>query len=94
MPEVYLIGELRMKNFEIFRLMHSKKDGWNYTIGFIVIEDCNRKTRIEDYPFLIDVYQNQSNNFEANDNLIKVKAIVTEDLNEHDADVIEHISVS
>jgi len=45
MPGVYLIGELRMKNFEIFRLMQTKEDGWSYVIGFILIEDCNRKSR-------------------------------------------------
>lgn len=93
MPEVYLVGELRMKNFEILRLVHSKEDGWNYTIGFIVIEDCNRKTELKDYPFLIDVYKDP-NEFEASDNLIKIKAIVSEPLNEHDIEVIEHISTS
>lgn len=93
MPDVYLIGELRMKNFEIFRLMQRKKDGWNYVLGFIVIEDCNRKTKVEDYPFLVDVYKN-SNDFEGSDNIIKIKAIVAEQLNENEKEIVEHISVS
>lgn len=93
MPEVYLIGELRMQNFEIFRLIHSKKDGWDYTIGFVLIEDCNRKTELDDYPFLIDVYKN-TDEFEGGNNIIKIKAILTEPLNEDDNKVIEHISIS
>lgn len=94
MPEVYLIGELRLRDFEIFRLIHyDKEDDWSYTIGFIVIEDCNRKTELKDYPFLLDVYKNPEE-FEASDNLIKVKAIVDEPLNEHDTEVVEHIRIS
>mgnify|MGYP001058073306 CR=1 FL=1 len=92
MPEVYLTGELRMKNYEIFRINHTKDDGWNYSIGFLVIEDCNRKTEIYDYPYLLDVYENHDE-FEGGDNVIKVKAIVTEPLDESDAEIIERIGI-
>lgn len=94
MPEVYLIGELRMKDFEIFRLMQTKTDGWNYVIGFLVIEDCKRKTRLSDYPFLEAVYKANPEEFEASDNLIKVQAIIAEPLGEEDTEVLEHIGVS
>jgi len=93
MPEVYLSGELRMRDYEIYRIMHSREDGLNYVLGFLLIEDCNRKTEISDYPYLQSVYQD-STKFEGSDNVIKVKAIVTDPLDEDDIDVIEHIGIS
>jgi len=94
MPEVYLIGELRMKNFEIFRLMQTKEDGWNYVIGFLLIEDCNRKSRISDYPFLEEVYKDTPEEFDTSENIIKLQAVITEPMAEEDIEVLEHISVS
>lgn len=88
------MGELRMKNFEIYRLMENIQNGYSQTIGFILIEDCNRSTKLEDYPFLIDVYKDNPNEFEAGNNLIKVRGIVAEPLNDGDLEVIEHIGIS
>ncbi|MGI8352397.1 hypothetical protein HLK66_11065 [Niallia circulans] len=94
LPEVYLVGELRLKNHEIYRIMHSKNDGLNYSIGFLLIEDCNRKTELSDYPFLIDVYKNNPSKFEGGDNIFKVKAILSEPIDEQDESVLEHIGIS
>lgn len=94
MPDVYLIGELRMKNFEIFRLMETKQDRLNYVKGFIVIEDCNRKAKLEDYPFLIDVYKHRPSEFEGGQNIIKITALLAEKCNVHEEKIIEHITTS
>lgn len=93
MPDVYLTGELRMRDYEIYRIMHSKDDELNYVLGFLLIEDCNRKTELKDFPFLQSVYPDPSE-FEGGDNVIKIKAILTESLDGNSLSVIEHIGIS
>ncbi|MGX9756810.1 hypothetical protein ACWYRQ_11065 [Clostridioides difficile] len=92
-PNTYLVGELRMKDFEIFKLMQTG-DYLNNTLGFYVIEDCKRKAELKDYPYLIDIYKDNPNEFEAGINLIKVHFIAENDFKIEEREIIEHIGVS
>lgn len=92
-PNVYLVGEFRMKDFEILRLVKTG-DYFNKTLGFYVLEDCKRKAELEDYPYLIDVYKDNPNEFDAGSNLIKVHFISEKRFNKDEENVIEHVGMS
>ncbi|ENY8332331.1 TPA: hypothetical protein ACKONR_000400 [Clostridioides difficile] len=92
-PSIYLVGEFRMKDFEIFKLMQTE-DCLNESLGFYVIEDCRRRAELKDYPYLIDVYKDNPNEFDAGINLIKVHFISEKDFDIEEKEILEHVGVN
>lgn len=94
----YLVGELRTKDIEIFKLMEINEcidsNIYSSLIGYFVIEDCNRKTELNDYPYLIDVYKGVEETFEGADNVIKVYFITDKIFNEEEKEYIEFYGTS
>lgn len=94
----YLVGELRTKNIEIFRIMEinecSGSNIYSSLIGYFVIEDCNRKAELKDYPYLLDVYKGIEETFEGGENVIKVYFITDKVFNEEEKEYIEFYGTS
>nr|WP_317334075.1 hypothetical protein [uncultured Romboutsia sp.] len=94
----YLVGELRVQNLEIFRVMEIDEcidtNIYSSIVGYFVIEDCNRKTELKDYPYLIDVYKGIEDKFEGAGNVIKVYFITDKVFDESEKEYIEFYGTS
>ncbi len=95
---IYLVGEFRTDNIEIFRVMEIDKynngDVYSTRLGYFVIEDCNRKSELGDYPYLIDVYKGNEDEFYGEENVIKIYFITDKLLDSDDKDYVEFYATS
>ncbi len=95
---IYLVGEFRIDNIEIFRVMeidnYSNGDVYSTRLGYFVIEDCNRKAELRDYPYLIDVYKDNEDEFHGEENLIKIYFITDKELDSDNQEYIEYHATS
>lgn len=95
----FLIRELLLKNYEIFRLMEKKYVTENYggeeeCQGFIIFEDCRRKPSLElDYPHLKMIFNTQEE-FEENSsmhNTIRHVVLLKKELTELEKLMLYHV---
>lgn len=95
---LYLVVEFRIDNIEIFRVMeidnYNNGDVYGTRLGYFVIEDCNRKAEIGDYPYLIDVYKDNEDEFYGEENVIKIYFITDKKLDSEDMDYVEFHATS
>lgn len=98
LKNLYLVGEFRVDNVEIFRVMeienYDNGDVYSTRLGYFIIEDCNRKAELRDYPYLIDVYQDDKEEFQGEGNVIKIYFITDKELDNDDKEYIEFYATS
>lgn len=83
MPSLFLQGELRLKNYVIYKLMKVIEEDFYEVYGYYVIEDCRRRSTLEDFDFLKPVYESEEQ-WDSNENYIHVRLVVPRKIEDKD----------
>ena len=98
LKSLYLVGEFRIDNIEIFRVMeiedYNNGDVYSTRLGYFIVEDCNRKAELRDYPYLVDVYKDNEEEFQGEENIIKIYFITDKDFDIYNKEYIEFYATS